>query len=67
LEINGRDITEPIQVPDTGGWGQLRDIKQDGIKLTAGDHRIKMVMDSEGPSKSIGDIDCLMFSLQSSD
>ena len=63
LEINDQDVSGPIEIPDTGGWDKLRVIKQDGIKLTAGDHQIRLLMDSEGPSKSIGDIDCLIFAL----
>lgn len=62
LEINGKDISGPIHVPDTGGWDKLQVIQIDGIDLLAGDHQMKMAMDEEGPSGSIGDIDCLIFS-----
>lgn len=61
LEIDGKDITGPLEVPDTGGWDRLERIKKDGIQLRAGDYQMKMLMDSVGPSKSTADIDCLIF------
>ena len=64
LEIDGKDISGPIGVPDTGGWDKLKKISKPGIRLSQGDHRMKVVMDSEGPSGSIGDIDCLIFKLE---
>lgn len=64
LEIEGKDVSGPIAVPDTGGWDQLKVIEVQGIRLSKGQHRMKMSMDDEGPSGSIGDIDCLIFSLE---
>ena len=61
LEIKGLKITESIRIPDTGGWGKLKLIKCAGVKLTKGRHVIRVVMDEEGPSGSIGDIDYFKF------
>lgn len=61
LEFNGKDATGPISVPDTGGWQKLKLITKKGVKLEKGTFKMKMVMDSEGPSGSIGDIDYLHF------
>ena len=61
LEIAGRDITGPIRVPDTGGWQILKLLKHDNVKLTKGRHVIRAVMDSQGSSGSIGDIDYFKF------
>jgi len=61
LEFDGTDVTGPIQVPDTGGWQKLKLITKRGVKLTKGNFTMKMVMDSQGPSGSIGDIDYLRF------
>ena len=63
LEIGGKNLTGPIRVPDTGGWTILRTITAKGIKLKKGIHTIRIVMDEEGPSNSIGDIDYFEFSL----
>ena len=61
LEIGGKNITTPIQIPDTGGWQILKLLRQEKIKLTKGRHVIRVVMDSKGPSGSTGDIDYFKF------
>ena len=61
LEFDGENVTGPIEVPDTGGWGTLQTISREGLPLSKGVQTMKLVMDSEGPSGSIGDIDCLRF------
>jgi hypothetical protein len=62
LEVAGRDVTGPIAVPDTGGWDKLVVVKRDGIALEAGVQTLRIVMGTEGETRSIGDIDCLTFS-----
>ena len=64
LEFDGQDVTGPIQVPDTGGWTTLQTISKDGVPLKAGQQTMKLLLDTEGPSGSIGDIDHLKFSLE---
>lgn len=61
LEVAGKDITGPVQIPDTGGWDQLKTIKVNRLSLPVGDLQLKIMMDEEGPSKSIGDFDCFIF------
>jgi len=61
LEIDAVDITGPIEVPDTGGWQILKTISAQTSRLEQGPAVIKMVMDSQGESGSIGDIDSLRF------
>ena len=61
LEVAGKDITGSIRVPDTGGWQILKLLKHDNVKLTKGRYIIRAVMDSQGPSGSIGDIDFFKF------
>ena len=61
LEIAGKDITGPIRIPDTGGWQILKLLKHGNVKLTKGRYVIRAVMDSQGPSGSIGDIDYFKF------
>jgi len=62
FEVDGQDLSGPIKVPDTGGWDKLRKIRHGGLKLREGVQTIRVVMDSPGPSGSIGDIDCFIFS-----
>ena len=61
LEIAGKDITGPIRIPDTGGWQILKLLKHENVKLKKGRHVMRAVMDSQGPSGSIGDIDYFKF------
>jgi len=62
LEIGGKDLTGPIRVPDTGGWKKMKTITHEGVKLEKGVHVLKFVMDENGESGFVGDIDCLIFS-----
>ena len=61
LEVAGRDVSGPIEIPDTGSWQKLVMISTETVELPAGRCVLKMVMDSEGPSGSIGDIDYMEF------
>lgn len=61
FEIKGKDISGSVSVPDTGGWDKLKVITHDGLKLTKGVHTIRVVMDEQGQSGSIGDIDYFLF------
>lgn len=53
--------TDPITVPDTGGWQHLKPFTHKAVKLNAGRQVMKVVMDKPGASGSIGDIDYFMF------
>lgn len=63
IEMNGKDVTGPIDVPDTGGWSKLKTIRVEDVAIEKGAYAMKIVMDEEGPSGSIADIDCLRFKL----
>jgi Carbohydrate binding module (family 6) len=64
LEFDGEDVTGPIQVPDTGSWQKLEVITKDNLQLKEGTQAMRIVMDSEGPSQSVADIDYLKFEKQ---
>lgn len=61
IEMDGKDVSGPINVPDTGSWQTLKLITHKNVKLEKGKHLMKVIMDSEGDSKSIGDIDYFKF------
>ncbi len=61
LEIDGKDVTGPIQVPDTGSWQQLELLTHKGVALEKGTSVMKVVMDKNGESNSIADIDFFRF------
>ena len=61
LEIGGKDLTGPIRIPDTGGWKTLKTITHKGLKLKKGTHVLRLVLDKNGASGFVGDLDCLVF------
>ena len=61
IEMNGKNVTGPIRVPDTGSWQQLKLLKHDDVKLKTGRQQMKVIMDKKGDSGSIGDIDLFRF------
>ncbi|GMW03458.1 MAG: hypothetical protein AMXMBFR84_45920 [Candidatus Hydrogenedentota bacterium] len=63
LEVGGKDVTGPIDVPDTGGWNKLQMIRAENVVLRKGTYVMKAVMDQQGPSGSIADIDYMKFIL----
>ncbi len=63
LELDARDVTGPIQVPDTGSWQQLKMIETVTIALEPGVYSMRAVMDANGASGSIADIDYFEFEL----
>lgn len=63
LEVNGVDISGPIDVPDTGAWTTLEMITAENVKLASGVQTIRVVMDTSGESGATGDIDYMKFTL----
>ena len=61
LEIDGVDVTGPVQIPDTGAWTRLEMIRTADVRLRAGVFTMRMVMDGNGESGGVGDIDSMRF------
>ena len=61
IEFDGKDVTGPITIPDTGGWNVLKTINIDGVKLKKGRQVMKLAMDQNGENRGIGDIDLIRF------
>lgn len=61
LEIAGVDITGPVRIPDTGAWTKLERIRAQTIRLAKGTFVMKMIMDANGETGGIGDIDYMRF------
>lgn len=54
IEVDGVDRTGPLTVPDTGGWQTWTTIRRTGVSLAAGQHVLRLVMDSVGPTGAVG-------------
>jgi subtilisin family serine protease len=61
VEVDGTDVTGLMVVPNTGGWQSWQTISRTGIPLTAGPHLLLVVMDSNGASGYVGNLNYLRF------
>ncbi len=62
LEVDGVDISGPLQVPSTGGWQNWEDITITDVSISEGKHVIRVVMDSQNSSGNVGNFNYLSFS-----
>jgi alpha-L-fucosidase len=66
LESDGKNVTGPIVFNNTGGWSNWTDLVVNNVSLTAGNHVIRMVADSEPlHGLSIGNFEKMTFKLTS--
>ncbi len=47
IEIDGSDVTGPINIPNTGGWQSWETIAINDISLKEGEHVMRLVFDSD--------------------
>lgn len=47
VEIGGEDVTGPIAVPNTGGWQLWETVSVSNIHLSAGEHLMRVVFDTD--------------------
>jgi hypothetical protein len=55
VEANGRDVTGPLTIPDTGGWQNWTTVSQ-AASLTAGVQTLRVVVDAAGPTGVVGNL-----------
>jgi subtilisin family serine protease len=56
IEEGGRNLSGPLVVPDTGGWQAWHTIRGTGVQLRAGVQVWRLVMDSNGVTGAVGNI-----------
>ena len=61
LDFNGKDATGPIAVPNSGSFQNLGRVVKKNVPLEAGKYVMKMVMDANGKSGWVSDIDSIEF------
>jgi len=54
LDVDGVNVTGTLHVPNTGGWQSWTTVSKAGIALAAGPHVLRLVMDANGASGSVG-------------
>ncbi len=48
FEVDGKNVTGSIAVPNTGGWQKWQTVTSSGFSLSAGSHTIKLVDETQG-------------------
>jgi len=56
IEVDGVNVTGAMTMPNTGAWQKWTTISKAGITVAAGSHAIKLVMDANGTTGSVGNI-----------
>jgi regulation of enolase protein 1 (concanavalin A-like superfamily) len=59
IEIDGVDRTGALSVPNTGGWQQWTTIRKAGVSLNAGLQVWRVVIDSNGSTNAMGNLNYL--------
>ena len=61
FELDGKSIGNKVSVPSTGGWTNWKSVSAGTMLLTKGKHRLKLKMDLNGKTGSIGNLLSLKF------
>lgn len=70
VEINGRDVSGPISIPDTGGWQNWTIVTAPRLTpmgYVDGPHTVRLVLDQNGPTGYVGSIDFIRFIIAGTD
>ena len=54
LEVDGIDVTGQLTLPNTGGWQNWTTVTKTGINLSSGTHVLRLRMDANGSTGSVG-------------
>jgi len=63
IEIDGDDKTGPISIPDSGGWQNWTTVRGRDIRIPTGQHVMRLVLDQDGETGYVGNIDYINLSL----
>jgi hypothetical protein len=59
VEVDGTDKTGALKAPDTKAWATYTDVTKTGVALTAGQHVLRVKMDSNGSLGYVANFDSL--------
>lgn len=64
IELDGVNVSGPMVVPKTSDWNWKKGVlTASGIPISAGQHMIRVVMDSNSPSGTVAVFDCMTFAI----
>lgn len=61
LELDGTNATGPMTLPSTAGWQNWQTLRKSGITLPAGQHVLRLFIDSVASSGAAGNLNWLRF------
>lgn len=61
LEVDGKNVTGTLAVPDTKNWNTYTSVTKTGISLTAGQHTMRLVFDKNGKTGYVGNFNLMRF------
>lgn len=61
IEVDGVDKTGQLSVGNTGSWTKFASVTKTGVSLTAGQHVVRLKMDSVGSLGYTGNFDAIRF------
>jgi len=61
LEVDGKNVTGSLSVPDTKNWNTYTSVTKTGISLTAGQHTMRLVFEKAGKTGYVGNFNLLRF------
>jgi len=61
LEVDGKNVTGSLAVPDTKNWNTYTSVTKTGVALTAGQHTMRLVFESNGKLGYVGNFNLLRF------
>jgi subtilisin family serine protease len=63
IEMDGVDVSGSLGVPKTGGWNTWTTVSKPGISLTAGQHVLRLFMEKNNATNSVGNFNWIKFTL----
>ena len=61
VEVDGVNVSGSLAVPNTGNWQSYTTLAKTGIPLTAGNHVVKLAMDTNGTYGFVGNFNWMSF------
>jgi hypothetical protein len=61
LRVDGVDVPGSVTVPATGSWSTFVATTPLPVTLTAGDHTLRVVFDTDGSTSFVGNLDYMTF------
>jgi uncharacterized delta-60 repeat protein len=61
LEVDGRDVTGRLAVPQTGDWTRYTTVTKPGVALAGGTHLLRLAFDTAGDLGYVGNFDRIDF------